>query len=200
MFVHYHGYFYYYLSYNQKIMSGLGTMRILLLILLLITNIVEARMYQWTEPGVETTQLSGKPPVWYRSAAGGPRVFVFDNGRLIDDTAVEVSDEVRQRMRQQAFVLVEEDRQKAEEKLVKAQELKQKYKKTEIDESRLSSSDEVDEKDSIVEFVTETLSSEGSLDDQADKDSVTDKSIDELRAVIADWEKSQTESAKQALE
>ncbi|HIF50150.1 MAG TPA: hypothetical protein EYQ42_01205, partial [Thiotrichaceae bacterium] len=98
----------------------------LLISMIMVTSIAEARMYQWTEPGVETTQLSGKPPAWYRSTAGGPRIFVFDNGRLIDDTAVEVSGEVRQRMRQQAFVLAEEDRQKAQEKMTKAQELKQK--------------------------------------------------------------------------
>ena len=61
-----------------------------------------------------------------RSAAGGASVFVFDNGRLIDDSSVSVSDEVRQSMRQQAFILSEEDRKKDKEKIAKSQELKQK--------------------------------------------------------------------------
>ena len=182
-------------------MSGLETMRILLILLFSVTtSTVEARMYQWIEPGAETTQLSGKPPVWYRSAAGGPRVFVFDNGRLIDDTAVEVSDGARQRMRQQAFILVEEDRQKAKEKIAKAQELKQKYKKAEPDKSRESSHDDIEEMDSVDELITEALFSEENQGDEQEKDSIADKSIDELRAMITDWEKSQTESAKQALE
>ncbi len=182
-------------------MSGLETMRILLILLFSVTtSAVEARMYQWTESGVETTQLSGKPPAWYRSAAGGPRVFVFDNGRLIDDTAVDVSDEVRQRMRQQAFILVEEDRQKAKEKIAKAQELKQKYKKAKPDKSKQSSQDDIDEMDSTDELVTEALFPEENQDDEQEKDSIADKSIDELRAMITNWEKSQTESAKQALE
>ncbi len=173
-------------------------MRILLILLFLVTtSAVEARMYQWTEPGVETTQLSGKPPAWYRSTAGGPRVFVFDNGRLIDDTAIDVSDEVRQRMRQQAFILVEEDRQRAKEKIAKAQEMKQKYEKAEPKESRRGDIDEMDSED---ELATEDFFPEENQEDEQEKDSITDKNADELRKMITEWEKSQTESAKQALE
>lgn len=181
-------------------MSGLETMRVLLILLISVTTTVEARMYQWTEPGVETTQLSGKPPAWYRSVAGGPRIFVFDKGRLIDDTAVEVSDEVRLRMRQRAFILVEEDRQKVKEKIAKAQELKQKYKKAKPDKPEQFSRDDIDEEDSDVETVPDALFSEENQDDEQEKDSILDKSLDELKEMIADWEESQTESAKQALE
>jgi len=177
-------------------------MRIVLILLFSITTFVaEARMYQWTEPGVETTQLSGKPPPWYRSTEGGPRVFVFDKGRLIDDTAVEVSDEIRQRMRQEAFVLVEEDRQKALEKMAKAEEMKQKFKKKKSDSEEQSSHVEKEEKTSVVDVITEALFPEKDQEaNKDDKSGITDKSIEELRAVIADWEKSQTESARQALE
>jgi len=31
---------------------------------------VQAQMYQWTDPESGTTQLSGKPPAWYRSVEG----------------------------------------------------------------------------------------------------------------------------------
>lgn len=180
---------------------GLRIMRILFILLLSVMTIAaEARMYQWVEPGVETTQLSGKPPTWYRSTAGGPRIFVFDKGRLIDDTAVDVSDEVRQRMRQEAFVLAEEDRQKAKEKIAKAKELKKKFKKAEADELEYSDIDEVEEEDSGLELLTDALFPEESQDAEEDKESIAGKSLDELRAVIVDWEKSQTENAKRALE
>lgn len=63
----------------------------------------EARMYQWSNEATGTVQLSGSPPAWYRSNAGGPRVFVFDNGQLIDDTAVPVEEEHRQLLHTNAF-------------------------------------------------------------------------------------------------
>jgi hypothetical protein len=182
-------------------LSSSKIMRIILILFFSLTMFAaEARMYQWTEPGVETTQLSGKPPAWYRSVAGGPRVFVFDKGRLIDDTAVEVSDEIRQRMRQEAFMLVEEDRQKAKEKMVKAHELKQKFKKKESKEADEINDDDTNGKDTVVELLTETLFSEENKEDEESKNNMEDKTLEELRAMIADWEKSQTESAKQALE
>lgn len=176
-------------------------MRVMLFLLLLITTIVDARMYQWTEPDTGTTQLSGKPPAWYRSDKGGPRVFVFDNGRLIDDTAVEVTDDVRLGIRQQAFILAEEDRQKAQEKIAKSEELKQKYRKTELDELEQSSDDGLTEEDSTAELITDGQFSDDYMGDDQEKDSsIADKTLDELREMIIDWEKSQTESAKKALE
>ena len=182
---------------NKLLNIALGNMRILLILLFsVITTVVEARMYQWAEPEVGTTQLSGKPPAWYRSAAGGPRTFVFDKGRLIDDTAVKVSDDVRQRLRRQAFVLAEEDYQKAQEKMAKAQELKQKYKKAKPGKTRI---DDTDKQDSDIEFVAEPLFPEENQAEDEEKDNPADKSLDELRAMIADWERQQTESAKQAL-
>lgn len=60
-------------------------------------------MYQWSHAATGTVQLSGSPPAWYRSASSpGPRVLVFDNGRLIDDTAVPVSEEQRRILRADA--------------------------------------------------------------------------------------------------
>lgn len=66
-------------------------------------------MYQWVNPGTGRTQMSGTPPAWYRAAPAGtpgkrtPRVLVFENGQLIDDTAIAVSEERRIQLRQQAF-------------------------------------------------------------------------------------------------
>jgi len=175
-------------------------MRIILILLFFITTFaVEARMYQWTESGVETTQLSGKPPPWYRSATSGPRVFVFDKGRLIDDTAVEVSDEIRQRMRQEAFILVEEDRQKAKEKIAKVQKMRQKLKKKNTDNVEESNLEEASEQDSTIELITDALFPEEKKKED-ESASITEKSLEELKAMIVDWEASQTENAKQALE
>ncbi len=64
---------------------------------------VHARMYQWVDPGTGTTQWSGRPPAWYRGSQGGPRVLVFDGGRLIEDTARRVPDAERDVLRTQAF-------------------------------------------------------------------------------------------------
>lgn len=63
----------------------------------------DARMYQWTSPDTGSTQLSGRPPAWYRSAQGGPRVYVFDDNRLVDDTGITVSAEQRAALRAEAF-------------------------------------------------------------------------------------------------
>lgn len=63
----------------------------------------QARMYQWVSPNSGRTQISGKPPAWYRSGLTGPRVFVFENGRLVDDTARPLSEAERASMRDAAF-------------------------------------------------------------------------------------------------
>ena len=62
-----------------------------------------ARMYQWQNPATGTTQLSGIPPTWYRTTEGGPRVFVFENNQLIDDTGIAVSAAQREALRAEAF-------------------------------------------------------------------------------------------------
>ncbi len=64
---------------------------------------VAARMYQWHNPATGTTQLSGTPPAWYRSSDPGPRVFVFENNQLVDDTGITVSDAQREALRAEAF-------------------------------------------------------------------------------------------------
>jgi hypothetical protein len=63
-----------------------------------------ARMYQWVDPGTGTVQLSGTPPPWYRGGPeAGPRVFVFEQGRLVDDTSRSVAEEQAQALRATAF-------------------------------------------------------------------------------------------------
>ncbi|HTT09184.1 MAG TPA: DUF4124 domain-containing protein [Gammaproteobacteria bacterium] len=62
-----------------------------------------ARMYQWVDPHSGRTHMSGTPPAWYRTGATGPRIFVFENGQIIDDTRITVGAGTRQALRKQAF-------------------------------------------------------------------------------------------------
>lgn len=64
---------------------------------------VSARMYQWVDVDTGTVQLSGSPPAWYRGNERGPRVFVFENGRLVDDTARSLPAEEAAQLRAAAF-------------------------------------------------------------------------------------------------
>ncbi len=75
----------------------------------ILTAPAVARMYQWTQPETGTVQMSGHPPAWYRAAAGGPRVLVFDNGELVDDTAITVPDAQRLVLRETAFAALGEE-------------------------------------------------------------------------------------------
>jgi len=70
---------------------------------LILAAPAQARMYQWVSPGSGRVQLAGSPPAWYRGLTVGPRVRVFENGELIDDTAVAVSELQRAELRAAAF-------------------------------------------------------------------------------------------------
>jgi len=89
--------------------------RCLLAVLLLAGTlpVAEARLYEWRNPHSGSVQLSGAPPGWYRSDAGGPRVRVYEEGRLVDDTAIELPAAHRARLREEAFRELER-RQQAE--------------------------------------------------------------------------------------
>ena len=69
----------------------------------LLAASASARMYQWVDPRSGTVQLSGAAPAWYRGAQSGPRVFVFENGRLVDDTARAVAPDQAAALRAGAF-------------------------------------------------------------------------------------------------
>lgn len=69
-----------------------------------------ARMYQWVSSSSSVPQLSGEPPPWYRSEHGGPRVRVFENGNLVDDTAIALPPAQREELRADAFHRADERR------------------------------------------------------------------------------------------
>ena len=85
--------------------------RLLLLLLLMVSTAAAARMYQWQDPNSKSIQFSGEPPAWYRSAAPGPRVRVYDGGKLVDDTYIQLSPEDDRSMRDIAFRALQEEQQ-----------------------------------------------------------------------------------------
>lgn len=74
----------------------------------LLIRSADARMYQWISPKTGTMQFSGAPPSWYRAPEqAGSRVLVFENGKLVDDTAIAVAPERRRSLRREALDEVE---------------------------------------------------------------------------------------------
>ena len=146
---------------------------------------VNARMYQWTDPDSGTTQLSGKPPAWYRSRGTGPRVFVFDKGKVIDDTGVSVSETERDRLRQQAFLQAEEDKSAARDKLLEAKLL----------EAALGS----DQKEEEVVVETEELAIATEKPPAAETPPTEQEAINRMRGLIEEWEARRTETAREAI-
>lgn len=137
---------------------------------------VEARMYQWINPASGRTQLSGKPPTWYRGKTEGPRVFVFENGRLIDDTAREVSETERQSLRTQAFERV------GQQPIISKEELNTPQKTALPMDAPPAAQDTPEaHPPSLKEQTPTTL-------------------IERLKKIIADWDKRKEEEAKRLLE
>jgi len=144
-------------------------------------------MYQWVDPDSGTTRFSGKPPVWYRSPDGGPRVFVFENNRIIDDTSILVTDAERDRLRQQAFLRAEEDREKAKEKLLQAKRLQAMSEQTDGQQETIPG-------DTLSSVVT-TDQTAASAPVPATEEAV----VNEMRMLIQEWEKKRAESARALL-
>jgi hypothetical protein len=148
---------------------------------------VQAQMYQWADPETGTTQLSGKPPAWYRSAEGGPRVFVFNRGKIVDDTGIEVSDGKRISLRTKAFIDAEEDRVAANQKAMEAAKLKAAMKRNSVDISEEETHEHQVESSEDEELIEKEMSTE-------------EESVEKLKELIADWEDKRTEEARAILE
>ena len=159
-----------------------------LLLMLLAMCLVQpawARMYQWVDPDSGTTQLSGMPPAWYRSDEKGPRVFVFENGQVVDDTGIAVSDAERERLRRDAYIQSQQDQDAYLKKLLEAKRLKAvMQKKQGIEEE--SAPEEQPPPEQPVE-APPPAAEQG-------------PNAEQLRALIDAWEKVRTENARQALD
>jgi hypothetical protein len=85
--------------------------RVLLILLLLVSSSAGARMYQWRNQDTGSVQFAGVPPAWYRSPQGGPRVLVYDGGKLVDDTSIKLEPEEDKELRDLAFRDLEQRQQ-----------------------------------------------------------------------------------------
>ena len=164
-------------------------LRLTIVLLLVCCSNVSARMYQWVDPDTGSTQLSGKPPMWYRSAESGPRIFVFEKNKIIDDTGIEVSSEERERLRQRAFLQADEDRERAKQKLLEAKRL---------DAALQQKQAALIEDEAPLEPIIEDVIDEIPEDEPPPSDE--DSTLEQMRKLIADWEKAKTEEARGVLD
>jgi hypothetical protein len=154
-------------------------------------------MYQWVNPVSGRTQFSGKPPPWYRSDVGGPRVFVFEGGRLLDDTAIHVPEGERQALRNQAIQAANLTGQAPIEKTLKPPETRS----SDASEGKGQSPEKLDAEQGAdaksartgegIDFPKELLEGNQESDSEA---------IERLKSVISDWDKRRTEEAKRFIE
>ena len=162
---------------------------------------VQAQMYQWADPETGTTQLSGKPPAWYRSVEGGPRVFVFKRGKIVDDTGIKISDEQRISLRTQAFINAEEDRIAAQQKATEAAKLKAAMENSsqEITEDNIDDEPLIDESQINLE---EAVAMENPDDEESIEAEINEEEmyVEELKALVKEWENIRTEDAKAILQ
>lgn len=173
----------------QQIFLNMNIPRILITVLTLISFSAQARMYQWNDPDTGTTQLSGKPPAWYRSNKDGPRVIVFDKGRIVDDTNIRVSDDDRESLRLEALIKVEKNREMARQKMLESEQIKSKLDKATEGENLVNESEVTEapanESESTVAGSDEQPLPEGDLTE------------DRMRKLLSEWEKQLTEKAKE---
>ena len=171
----------------------------------ILTQSVQAQMYQWTDPESGTTQLSGKPPAWYRSVEGGARVFVFNRGKIVDDTGIKISDEQRISLRTKAFINAEEDSIVAQQKATEAAKLKAEMenKSEEITEENIDNKALPDESQINLE---EVMAMEKPDDEELMEAEISEEeeSIEKMKALIEEWVKvsddKRTEEAKAVLQ
>ena len=150
-----------------------------------------ARMYQWVDPDTGTTQLSGKPPVWYRAVEPGPRTFVFEKDRIVDDTGISLSERERERLRQQALLDAEEEREAAREKLLQAKRIKAAF------DQKQGAEEEQNETVDSGEPVTTVAAEEPTSPPLPD---AGEMSAEEMRALISAWELQQAERARELVQ
>ncbi|MBI2994669.1 MAG: hypothetical protein HYY48_10905 [Gammaproteobacteria bacterium] len=161
---------------------------LLLASLMMVSTAAPARMYQWIDPDTQTPQLSGTPPTWYRSAEKGPRVFVIENGKVIDDTQVEVSEVTRQQLRENALIAAARDREAAREKLMEAERLKAAMRGGKEEEEIDLALPEDEEEEPPAE------------PEQAATAASTGPTLEEMKALVEQWEKLRTKGAREVIE
>lgn len=159
------------------------------MILLTISTVAYARMYQWIDPDTGTSQLSGKPPHWYRSDIPGPRVIVYENGRVIDDTGIDLSEDEDERLRQEALIIVERDRLTAMEKLLQAR------RQQAVLESQQEESEELEDMG-----FEPLIIDEDEADDETSDNDRDESTAETMRALIEEYERMRDQQARDVVE
>lgn len=158
--------------------------------LMMIAAASPARMYQWVDPDTHTSQLSGKPPTWYRSTEGGPRVFVVENGKVVDDTKVAVPEATRLQLREDALIQAEKDREVAKEKLLEAERLK----------AAMGPEKDAETEPVVPEQAPATAVTEEPAPAKDAAGGASGPTAEEMRTLIEQWEKLRTQGARQVIE
>ena len=135
-----------------------------------------ARMYVWVSPQSGSVEMSGTPPAWYRGELGGPRVQVFDNGNLLDDTAIAPSARHDEELREAAF---EESEQRKQAEAIKRLERAARRERL-----KLAEADRLGEFQS--EETQEIETAQANPDDPPE--SLDQNMIDRLKNIINQWD------------
>lgn len=168
---------------------------IIIIMLVIFMQPAAARMYQWVDPVSGRTQLSGTPPAWYRSGGDAPRVFVFENGQLVDDTGISVEEVQRRRLREEALVRAEENTEAAKRKAEQSALLRSR-----LDDDG-TSVPPLPELPDAAPPEDDTLEREAAAETAAEpgEPELTDEQITELRRLISEWESRNQSRARELL-
>ncbi|MEM7467673.1 MAG: hypothetical protein AAF387_12435 [Pseudomonadota bacterium] len=147
----------------------------------------DARMYQWEQAQSGRIQLSGHAPAWYRGTQPGPRILVFDNGKLVDDTAIQVGELQRQYLRQQAL---------GEQSLV-GQDIVPEVSKEESLQSALT---EAAKAGIDIEELAATAKEQASEEDGSLLNGDLTAKVDELKDLLSRWDSAKADEARALLD
>ena len=148
---------------------------VVLMVGLLLAGLADARMYQWVDPAIRSVQMSGTPPSWYRSSWAGPRVRVFENGRIIDDTAITLSEEENEALRDEAFRQFDEEQELQALRRLEKDALKQAAREEVAQESATTQGEEPE---------AGTFQVPDAITDET-----IDEKIEELKDLISEWDR-----------
>jgi hypothetical protein len=162
--------------------------RLMLLLLLLISTATAtaARMYQWQDPNSKSIQFSGVPPAWYRGPDGGPRVRVYEGGKLIDDTYVLLSAENDRDMRDMAFRALQEEQQLEAIKRLERAARREESRRQQAQRDALKSQAKAEQPNTTAappDVLPESLDPE---------------MVDRLKAIIAEYDRADTAGGSRA--
>lgn len=155
------------------------TARVLILPMLVAAACAaDARMYQWQSTHSGRIELSGTPPSWYRSGLEGPRVLVYEEGRLVDDTAVALSRDKAELLRNSAFDEIERRRHEETVKRLERAARRAAVRREQSEEATAAASGESQQPAASSEAVPEEI-----------PDKLDDTVINRLKAVVQAWDR-----------